>query len=73
VPNIIMATAECQVPFSTNLMGWTLLHCVWTGSEAHPASYPVGSGGSFPGAKVIWWGGGEVDHSLPSSTEVKEW
>jgi hypothetical protein len=25
--------------------------CVQTGSEAHPASYPVGTGGPFPGVK----------------------
>jgi hypothetical protein len=25
-----------------------LLHVVQTGSEAHPASYPMGTGGSFP-------------------------
>jgi hypothetical protein len=25
--------------------------CVQTGSEAHPASYPMGTGGSFPGVK----------------------
>jgi hypothetical protein len=28
------------------------LHSVQTGSGAHPASYPVGTGGSFPGGKV---------------------
>jgi len=31
-------------------------------------SYPVGSGGSFPGVKAV---GGEDDLSLPSSPEVK--
>jgi hypothetical protein len=25
--------------------------CVQTGSGAHPASYPMGTGGSFPGVK----------------------
>jgi hypothetical protein len=25
--------------------------CVQTGYEAHPASYPMGTGGSFPGSK----------------------
>jgi hypothetical protein len=29
-----------------------LLHIVRTGSEAHPASYPVGTGGDFPGGRV---------------------
>jgi hypothetical protein len=30
----------------------SLLHRVQTGSGAHPASYPMGIGGSFPGGKV---------------------
>jgi hypothetical protein len=29
-----------------------LLHSVQTGSGAHPVSYPMGTGGSFPGGKV---------------------
>jgi hypothetical protein len=29
----------------------SLLHSVQTGSEAHPFSYPVGTGGSFPVVK----------------------
>jgi hypothetical protein len=32
------------------------------GSEVHPTSYPMGTGGSFPGVK---WLGREVDHSPP--------
>jgi hypothetical protein len=43
--------------------------CVQTGSGAHPASYPMGTGGSFPGGKV--WPGRDADHSPPSSAEVK--
>jgi hypothetical protein len=27
-------------------------HLVHTGSEAHPASYPIGTGASFPGDKA---------------------
>jgi hypothetical protein len=30
---------------------FSLFHSVQTGSEAHPASYPMGTGGSFPGSK----------------------
>ena len=41
---------------------------VQTGSEAHPASYTMGTG-SFPGVK---WPGSGVDHPPPSKTEVKE-
>jgi hypothetical protein len=44
---------------------------VQTGSAAHPASYPMGIGGSFPEVKQT---GREADHSPPSSAEVKkEW
>jgi hypothetical protein len=32
--------------------GNSLIHCVWSGSGAHPASYPVGTRGSFSGGKV---------------------
>jgi hypothetical protein len=46
--------------------------CVQTGSEAHPASYPMGSGCPFPGGKAR--PGRDADHSPPSSAEVKnEW
>jgi hypothetical protein len=41
---------------------------VRTGPGAHPASYTMGTG-SFPGVKRL---GRDVDHPLPSSTEVKE-
>jgi hypothetical protein len=30
----------------------TLLHIVQTGSGAHPASFPMSTGGSFPGVKL---------------------
>jgi hypothetical protein len=43
--------------------------CVQTGSGAHPASCPVGTGGPFPGGKSS--AGRDADHSLPSSAEVK--
>jgi hypothetical protein len=44
------------------------LHVVQTGSGAHPASYPVGTGGASPGVKRP---GSEADHSPPSSAGVK--
>jgi len=31
---------------------FSLRHRVQTGSAAHPASYSIGSGGSFPGGKA---------------------
>jgi hypothetical protein len=37
--------------------------CVQTGSGAHPASNPMGTGGPFPGR--------DADHSPPSGAEVK--
>jgi hypothetical protein len=49
--------------FSSNL-------CIQTGSGAHPASYTVGTGGSFPGGKVQ--PGRDADHSPPSSAKVKK-
>jgi hypothetical protein len=47
---------------------FSLHHRVQNGSGAHPASYPMGTGGSFTGDKVP---GREADHSPPSSAEVK--
>jgi hypothetical protein len=32
--------------------GSSVLHSVQTGSEAHPVSYPTGTGGSLPGSKA---------------------
>jgi hypothetical protein len=43
--------------------------CVQTGSGAHPASCPVGTGGAFPGGKSQ--PGRDSDHSPLSSAEVK--
>jgi hypothetical protein len=43
--------------------------CVQTGSGAHLASYPMGTGVSFPRGKA--WPGRDADHSPPSSAEVK--
>jgi hypothetical protein len=42
---------------------FSLHHHSQIGSGAHPASYPVGTRGSFPGC--------EADHSPPSNAEVK--
>jgi hypothetical protein len=43
--------------------------CVQTGSGAHTASYPMGTGSSFPEGKAR--PGRDADHSPPSSAEVK--
>jgi hypothetical protein len=45
-------------------------HRVQNGPGADPASYPVGTRGSFLGVKRP---GRESDNSPPSSAEVKEW
>jgi hypothetical protein len=43
---------------------------VQTGYGAHPASYPMDTGGPFPGGKAR--PGRDADHSPPSSSEVKK-
>jgi hypothetical protein len=48
---------------------FSLLPVVQTGSEAHPASYPMGSGGSFSGVKRP---GREAEHSPSTSAVVKK-
>jgi hypothetical protein len=42
--------------------------CVQTGSEAHPASCTMGTGGPFPEGKAR--PGRDADHLPPSSAEV---
>jgi hypothetical protein len=49
--------------------GFSSSPCIQTGSGAHQASYPMGTGGSFPGGKAQL--GRDADHSPPSSAEVK--
>jgi hypothetical protein len=61
-PNVVLSLLKLIFISSSSL-----LHVVQTGSGAHWASYPMGTGGCFPGGKVC-----EVDHSLPSSTDVKK-
>jgi hypothetical protein len=43
--------------------------CVQTGSGAHPAYCPMGTGDPFPGGKAR--PGRDADHSSPSSGEVE--
>jgi hypothetical protein len=47
---------------------FSLRRRVQTGSGNRPASYPMGTRGSYAGIK---WPGREADHSSPSSAEVK--
>jgi hypothetical protein len=44
--------------------------CVQTSSEAHPASYPMGDVGPFPGSKAR--PGSDADYSPPSNAEEKK-
>jgi hypothetical protein len=48
--------------------GFSPLHSVQTDSGAHPTSYPMSTGGSFPGVKRPVR---EAVHSPPTSAEVK--
>jgi hypothetical protein len=57
-----------MVRFPAGAGSFSLHHRVQNGSGAHPASYPMGTRGSFPGVKRP---GPEVDHSPPSSAEVQ--
>jgi hypothetical protein len=61
------------IRFSSDIAGNFSLHRVQNGSGAHPASYPMGTMGSFPGSKADGGGGVEADQSPPTSAEVKEW
>jgi hypothetical protein len=57
------------VRFPAGAGNFSLSHRVQNGSGAHPASYPMGTRGSFPRVKQP---GREADHSPPSSAKVKE-
>jgi hypothetical protein len=41
------------VRFPVGTTDFSLLHSLQIGSEAHPASYPMGTGGSSPGGKAV--------------------
>jgi hypothetical protein len=58
------------VPVPAGAENFSLDHRVQTGSGADPASYEMGTRGSFPGG--VKWPGCETDHSPPSSAEVKK-
>jgi hypothetical protein len=42
-----------RVRFAVGAGNFSRHHRVQTGSGAHPASYPMGTGGSFPGIKAV--------------------
>jgi hypothetical protein len=41
-----------RVRFPAGAGNFSLHHCVKNGSRAYPASYPMGTEGSFPGGKA---------------------
>jgi hypothetical protein len=58
-----------EVRFPAEAKDFSCILCVQTGSEAHPASCTMGTGGPFPGGKAR--PGRDADHSLLSSAEVE--
>jgi hypothetical protein len=57
-----------RVRFPSGAGIFSLHHSVQNGSGAHPASYLIGTTGSFLGSKELER---EADHSPPSNAEVK--
>jgi hypothetical protein len=60
---------DSKVRFPAGTENFSLHHRVQNVSGTHPASYRMGSRGSFLGGKTA---GREADHSPPSSAEIKE-
>jgi hypothetical protein len=56
------------VPSPAEAKDFSSILCVQTGSEAHPASCTMGTGGSFPEGKAR--SERDADHLLPPSAEV---
>jgi hypothetical protein len=58
----------CRFRFRVGAGNFSLRHCVHFGSEAYPASYPMGTGALSLGVKRP---GHEANNSPPASAEVK--
>jgi hypothetical protein len=56
-----LADRAIEVRSPTGAEDFSSSPCVQNGSEAHPASYPMGTGGPFPGGKAR--PGRNADHS----------
>jgi hypothetical protein len=70
--DVVFRVCVCVCVFGygpTEAKGFSSNLCVQTGSEAHPASCTMGTGGPFPGGKAH--PGRDADHSAPSSAEVE--
>jgi hypothetical protein len=48
----VAADWTAGVRFAVGARDFSFLHSLQTGSGAHSASYPMGVGGSFPGAEA---------------------
>jgi hypothetical protein len=66
IATVLGLDGRCSI--SVGARNSSLLHSVQIGSEAHPASYKMGTGGCFPGKKRP---GHETDYSRQPSVEVK--
>jgi hypothetical protein len=60
------------VRFPKGVRVFPLLHSVRTDSGAHPASYPMGTGGSFPGDKPTGPTVADLPNGLVSFTPPRE-
>jgi hypothetical protein len=69
VSDYVLDDQAIKVRSPTGAEDFSSSPCIHTSSGAHPASYPMGTGGPFPGGKA--WLGCDADHSPPSSAEVK--
>jgi hypothetical protein len=56
------------IRFPVGAKDFSSILCVQTGSGAHPASCPMGTGGPFPGGNAR--PGRDANHLPPSSAEV---
>jgi hypothetical protein len=68
VSNYRLDDREIEVRSPAKAKDFSSILCVQTGSGAHPASCPMGTGGPFPEGKA--WPGRDADHSPLSSAEV---
>jgi hypothetical protein len=71
--NICMWTVRVRF---TAVQEFPLLHDVQTGSGAYTASYPMGTGGSFPGGKATGaWTSAEVKkgEAIPPLCHMSSW
>jgi hypothetical protein len=66
--NKVQTSKEVQCGTYVAGQGISVLCSDETGSEVHPTSSVIGTGGSFPGIK---WQEREADQSSPSSDDVK--